>query len=190
MNTDAELAPPSVTGPVDPLSRLVDRLVGGLALSCELLVAAMAVFISLDALLRWSIDWSFLVIDELGAYALLLLAFFGMVVALQQKALFRVEAIFDRLSDATRARLQLVYDVACLGFSTLLAWQLFALALRSFAQDITAPTILRTPLWMPQAAMGLGAALLALVLVAQIVQGVRRWRQGRYDPSDRSPDPS
>ena len=49
--------------------------------------------------------------------------------------------------------------------------------MRSFDRGIVAPTILRPPLWLPQAAMALGAALLALVLIVQIVERVRRLRQ-------------
>lgn len=159
------------------ISRVCARVVAGLEICCEFLVAAMAVVISLDAVLRWSIDWSFLVIDELGAYAVVLLVFFGMVVALHRGALFRVEALFDRLSERSQLRLQIVYDLAGLGFAALLAWQLLGLAMRSFDRGIVAPTILRTPLWLPQAAMALGAALLALVLIVQIVERVRRLRQ-------------
>lgn len=159
------------------MSRACALIVQGLELCCEFLVAAMAILISLDAVLRWSIDWSFLVIDELGAYALVLLVFFGMVVALHRGALFRVEALFDRLPARAQLRLQVGYDLAGLAFAALLAWQLFGLAMRSFDRGIVAPTILRTPLWLPQAAMALGAALLALVLIAQIVERMRRLRQ-------------
>ena len=90
---------------------------------------------------------------------MVLLVFFGMVVALHRGALFRVEALFDRLSERSQLRLQIAYDLAGLGFAGLLAWQLLGLAMRSFDRGIVAPTILRTPLWLPQAAMALGDAL-------------------------------
>ena len=43
-------------------------LIDGAAVLCELTIAAMAVFVSLDALLRWLINWSFLVVDELHTF--------------------------------------------------------------------------------------------------------------------------
>jgi len=158
------------------VERAVDRLIDGAAVLCELTIAAMAVFVSLDALLRWLINWSFLVVDELGGYAMLLLTFFGMAVALHRGALFRVEALIDRLQGRAREILQLSFDLASLGFAVLLFWQLLGLAMRSQAREITAATTLRTPLWWPQALMAVGVLLLVLALLVQLWRGVRRLR--------------
>lgn len=158
------------------VERAVDRLNDGAALLCELTIAAMAVFISLDALLRWLINWSFLVVDELGGYAMLLLTFFGMAAALHRGALFRVEALIDRLQGRAREVLQVGFDLASLGFAVLLFWQLLGLAMRSHAREITAATTLRTPLWWPQAMMAAGVLLLVLALIVQLWRGARRLR--------------
>ena len=156
--------------------RAVDRVIDGAALLCELTIAAMAVFISLDALLRWLFTWSFLVVDELGGYAMLLLTFFGMAAALHRGALFRVEALIDRLQGRVREVLQFGFDLASLGFAVLLFWQLLGLATRSQAREITAATTLRTPLWWPQAMMAAGVLLLVLALIVQLWRGARRLR--------------
>lgn len=139
----------------------------------EALIAALAVFVSLDALLRWSISWSFLVIDEVGGYVMVIVAFFGMGVALHDRALFRVEVFFNRLSPQRQRQAQVLFDVAALVFATVLAWELAALVLRSYDRGIVAPTIIRTPLWIPQAGMALGAVVIVLVLVQQVIDGVR-----------------
>jgi len=163
------------------LERAVDRLVGGASVLSELLVAALAVVISLDAILRWLADWSFQFVDEVGGYAVLLLSFFGMAIALRRDALFRVDVLIDQLRTRTRAGLLLVYDLAAFAFAAILCWQLASLALRSFDRAITAPTILRTPLWIPQALMAVGVLLLVLVLVVQIVQRVRQMRSSHRE---------
>ncbi len=160
--------------------RAVDRLVAGAAALCELTIAAMAVFVSLDALLRWSINWSFLVIDELGGYGMLLLTFLGMGVALHRGALFRVDALIDQVKGRARGLLQLGFDLVSLGFAALLFWHLLNLALRSHTREITAATTLRTPLWVPQGLMAIGALLLVLVLLVQLMQGVRRLRESAH----------
>ncbi len=156
--------------------RVIDRLISGAAVACEITIAGMAVFVSLDALLRWLVNWSFLVIDELGGYAMLLLTFVGMAVALHRGALFRVEALIDHLHGRARQILQLAFDLASLGFAAILFWHLLGLSMRSFAREITAATTLRTPLWIPQALMAAGVLLLVLVLVLQIVLGAQRLR--------------
>lgn len=157
--------------------RLLTHAVDVQLIACELLVVVLAMFVSLDALLRWLFNWSFLFVDELGGYALVTLAFLGMSVALHEGALFRVEAFYDRLPDKVREILQLFFDFVSLAFSLLLLWELYGLVGRSFAREIVAPTILRTPLWIPQTAMAVGALTLSLVLVLHVVAGVGRVRQ-------------
>ena len=143
----------------------------------ELLILGLALFVSLDALLRWLANWSFLVTDELGGYALLVIAFFGMAVALQERALFRVEVLFQRLSAAGQRWMQLLFDLASLGFAIILAWQFISLSFRTHARGIVAPTILRTPLWIPQSVMAIGACMIVLVLASQVWVGVRNLRR-------------
>ena len=164
------------------MRRLVSRLVAWQSVAGELLIVGLALFISVDALLRWLANWSFLVTDELGGYALLVIAFFGMAVALHERALFRVEVLFLRFPPPLRRWVQVCFDLVSLGFASVLAWQFVSLALRTHAREIVAPTILRTPLWIPQAVMALGACMIALVMVCQLWDGIggqRKVKNGR-----------
>jgi TRAP-type C4-dicarboxylate transport system permease small subunit len=148
---------------------LVRKLTNLQLIICELVLGALAVGISLDALLRWSINWSFLVVDELGGYALVCLAFFGFSIALHEKALFRVDAFYDWLSPINRARYQLVFDILTLAFMLLLLWHFWGLVTRSHAKEISALTILRTPIWIPQLLMVIGAFSTSLVLIVHVI---------------------
>jgi TRAP-type C4-dicarboxylate transport system permease small subunit len=161
------------------LGRLISRVVEAQLVICEIIVVLLAVFVSLDAILRWSINWSFLVVDELGGYALVILSFLGMSIALHEGALFRVEALYDRLTAEGRAKLQGVFDIASLCFSLLLLWQVYGLASRSFDRGVVAPTVLLTPLWIPQAFMAVGALTLTLVLVYQLWARFRMMVRGK-----------
>ncbi len=148
---------------------LVRKLTNLQLIICELVLGTLAVCISVDALLRWSVNWSILVVDELGGYALVCLAFFGFSVALHEKALFRVDAFYDWLSPINRARYQLVFDTLALAFMLLLLWHFWGLVTRSHAKEISALTILRTPIWIPQLLMVVGAFSTSLVLVVHII---------------------
>jgi len=148
---------------------LVRQLTNLQLIICELVLGTLAVCISVDALLRWSVNWSILVVDELGGYALVCLAFFGFSIALHEKALFRVDAFYDWLSPINRARYQLAFDALALAFMLLLLWHFWGLVTRSHAKEISALTILRTPLWIPQLLMVVGALSTTLVLVVHII---------------------
>jgi len=149
-------------------ARFVKRMSNLQLVICECVIAALAVCISLDAFLRWSINWSFLVVDELGGYALVCLAFFGISIALYEKALFRVDAFYFWLSDINRKRFQLIFDLISLSFMLLLLWQFVGLVTRSYNKEISALTILRTPIWIPQLLMLFGALTTSLVLMLHI----------------------
>jgi len=162
----------------EPASRtLLGRVVAGVVeaqlLVCEVLVVFLAVFVSLDAIFRWALNWSFLVVDEIGGYILVILCFLGMSIALHEGALFRVEAFYDKLTPSARARLQILFDLASLCFSLLLLWEVYGLVSRSFARGVVAPTILLTPLWIPQSAMVVGGFTLVVVLIFQLWKGLR-----------------
>lgn len=148
---------------------LIRKLTNLQLIICELVLGTLAVCISLDALLRWSVNWSILVVDELGGYALVCLAFFGFSIALHEKALFRVDAFYDWLSPLNRVRYQLVFDTVALAFMLLLLWHFWGLVMRSHAKEISALTILRTPLWIPQLLMVIGALSTSLVLILHVI---------------------
>jgi TRAP-type C4-dicarboxylate transport system permease small subunit len=160
----------AMTQEIEPagFARFVKSMSNLQLIICECVIAALAICISLDALLRWSINWSFLFVDEIGGYALVCLAFFGMSIALYEKALFRVDAFYFWLSDINRNRFQLLFDLISLAFMLLLLWQFFGLVTRSFNREISALTILRTPIWIPQLLMLIGALTTSLVLVLHI----------------------
>ncbi len=176
--TAAPVGPGRPTGPMTVVRRTLGAVTHAQSVVGEGLIAALAVFVSIEAILRWSINWSFLVTDEIGGYVMVIVAFFGMAVALHDRALFRVEVLFHKLSPNRQRQAQVVFDLVSLGFALLLAWQLVALVLRSFDKGIIAPTIMRTPLWIPQAGMALGAVVIVLVLVHQVIDGIRGLRSG------------
>lgn len=158
----------------DRFAKLVKRMSNLQLVLCECVLAGLAICISLDALLRWSINWSFLVVDELGGYALVCLAFFGISIALYEKALFRVDAFYFWLSERNRDRAQLIFDLISLTFMLLLLWQFWGLVTRSYNREISALTILRTPIWIPQLLMLIGAVTTTLVLILHITND---WKQ-------------
>ena len=70
---------------------------------------------------------------------------------------------------ARRRRIDQVSLIA----SGLVTWQLTRLVLNSWRAEDVAPTPLQTPLWMPQATMALGMALLCFALLRTMIAKAR-----------------
>ena len=67
----------------------------------------------------------------------------------------------------------------------LLLWQLARFEISSWRFDDRAPTYLATPLWIPQAAMLLGAAALCFSMLRTLAADVARLRSARADDGGR-----
>jgi len=157
----------STASPVDYIMR-VQRLLS------EITIVVMCLLMTAEVVCRGAFDFSLMVADELGGYFLVALVFLGMGCALNDGALFRVEFVLRSLPERGQHALQLVFDILSLGFAVLLTWQMVELVQESYTSGVQAATTLATPQYIPQIVMAVGAATMALVLVAKCVAGV--WR--------------
>ena len=139
---------------------------------CSLFLLTMIVMIGAEAIARNVFGTSLQVTDEVGGYLLVALTFLSMSVAESHGAFHRVELVQMRLSPSFRIVSQIVFDLMALVASVLVSWQLIRLTLNSWHAEDVAPTPLATPLWLPQASMGLGMVLLCLALTRTIAAKV------------------
>ncbi len=144
---------------------------------CALFLLAMIVLIGAEAIARNVFGTSLQVTDEVGGYLLVALTFLSMPVAEAHGAFHRVELIQSKLGLSARIVSQLVFGLMSLIASGLVTWQLTRLVLNSWRAEDVAPTPLQTPLWMPQAFMAIGMALLCFALVRTIIAKTRHLRR-------------
>jgi TRAP-type C4-dicarboxylate transport system permease small subunit len=144
---------------------------------CAFFLLAMIVLIGLEAIVRNVFGGSLQVTDEIGGYLLVGMTFLSMSVAEAHGAFHRVELIQARLGFNARVISQIVFDLMSLGASAVITWQLTRLVLNSWRAEDVAPTPLQTPLWLPQAAMAIGTALLCVALVRTIHTKAKRIRR-------------
>ena len=133
-------------------------------IACETALLAMVVLISAEVVARMA-HFSFEIVDEIGGYLLSALTFLSLPVALIGGAYHQVEYVQQRLSRRRRAIGGIVFTLLSLVFSLALIWQLWRLVYRSLASSVTAPTLLGTPVWIPQSVMLIGVAALIYSLV-------------------------
>jgi TRAP-type C4-dicarboxylate transport system permease small subunit len=150
----------------------------GCEVVCSLFLLAMIALIGAEAIARNLFGTSLQITDEVGGYLLVAVTFLSMSVAEAHGAFHRVELVQMRLSRSARIVSQIVFDLMSLAASALVTWQLVRVANNSWRAEDVAPTPLATPLWLPQAAMGLGMALLCLALLRTIVAKIRHLRAG------------
>lgn len=161
-----------------PVERLIQRLLQVEQALIEVMIVAMALLIFAEVVCRNVFSFSLMFTDELAGYLLVGLVFLGMPVALAKGALFRVEVLLHRLPAAGRAWLELVFNLMSLAFALVLLLQLWQFVVDSWQRGVRAPTVLSTPLYLPQALMVVGTASLVLVLVLHVLRDFRRARAG------------
>lgn len=149
----------------------VEKLVaGGCAIACALALTVMAVGIVAEIVARSVFDYSFLSVDEVSGYLLVAVIFLGLAVAVYDNALFRVEILTERLSASAARMLDWLLSLVFIGFLLVLDYQCFQLAMDSLNGRYTAPTLLGTPLYIPQLLMPIGLTATALILLLRVVR--------------------
>lgn len=164
----------------------------GLYVSALVIVAMMSL-IAADVASRNILNLSLLVVDEVSGYLLVALSFFGVGYSLRTGALLRVEFILFSLPPRLKAALGVLYDVLSLGVMLILTYYLYRVTVSSFDRGMVAPTLLETPVWIPQVAMPVGSLILVVALVLEIGLGIARMRGYEPEPSaapdHRAPEP-
>lgn len=134
----------------------------------EAAVVAMMLLIVIDITARSLFDVSLLISDEISGYMLVLMTFFGAADALRHGALLRIEILLVAVGPRPRAALNALFDLLALGLTAIVLWQVTALTWSTWTRRMVAPTLLETPLWLPQLAMPIGCALLFFAFLLEL----------------------
>ena len=154
------------------MDRIARRFYGLLlALAC-VAMAACFVLVALGIVARLA-GWDLPGLDAYAGYAIAAALFLALPATLLQGEHIRVTLLLDRLSPARRAAFEWWCLVAGAGLAAYLAWFSLRLVWLSHTMHDVSPASDATPLWLPQTAMALGCAGLALGFVHAIAS---RWR--------------
>jgi TRAP-type C4-dicarboxylate transport system permease small subunit len=156
-------------------------------LACVAALVVMLIVVAVDILTRSLFNFSFEISDELGGYLLVVIAFVSLPVCQASDSFHRVELVQSRLSPFGRAVSHVIFDLLSFAFCALLLWQLARFELTSFRFGDRAPTYLATPLWIPQAAMLLGAAAVCCSMLRTLAADIGRLRKAARVPAKWTP---
>ncbi|MCW2681272.1 MAG: Tripartite ATP-independent periplasmic transporter DctQ component [Frankiales bacterium] len=163
---------------------VLDKVVMVAAVVAGLMLAAQALTVTLDALLRGvatPLRWG----SEVSTYLLLGEALLAAPYALRKGEHFRVTLLVERWSAGVQRHLTLALSLLAAAFLLVFAWQSADLALTSLDRDLRAPTLLHTPLVIPQMLLPVSAVLMVLALIAQNIDAFLTGSAGTTgEPSD------
>ncbi len=167
-----------VPGVLEPIAGMrLGPLERACQLVCEIGIVALAVIVLTEIITRNLFNFSFQISDEVGGYIVVGLTFLALPICQARQTYHHVMFIQARLPRRVRELLNLGFDLLSLAFCAMLVWELAWQTVQTWQTGDIAPTELATPLWIPQAVMPVGCAVLAVVLLRNILHRVRRLRR-------------
>ena len=157
---------PTASRPFD----IVERASLWLSAGCMI---GMTVLMLLEVVLRGAFNSTTEHSDELVGYLLIGVSFLSLALCQSRGAFHRVEMVQMRLGPRGKAMSALVFDVLSFGYVALTDWYFLQFVLSSYTREAVAPTVLATPLWIPETAMVVGATLLLVVLGRAILRDLK-----------------
>jgi TRAP-type transport system small permease protein len=169
---DPEFPGEEQEAPFHPAPSWMER---GCMLICEIGIGVIAVVVLTEIVTRNLFHFSFEASEELGGYIIIAISFLSLPVCQVYRSYHHVQFVQQRLSPRLRAASHILFDVLSLGFCVLLVWQLTRFVLQTWRAEDVAPTLLATPLWIPQTLMPLGALAASVSLARSLAGNVRRF---------------
>ena len=134
------------------------------------LVFLMMISIIIDVVMRHIFNAPTTWADEVSCYLLVAITFLGAAYTLNLDGHIRVEAIIMKLNPSIRRHVETALDIIGFVFLFIFTWQAFKLVADSYTSVRIAPTLLRTPLYIPQLFFSVGIAWFALQLAGKILR--------------------
>jgi TRAP-type C4-dicarboxylate transport system permease small subunit len=170
--SDAEYAAEAVEDRFHPAPTLLEK---GCMWICEIAILAMGAIVILEIITRNFFNFSFEMSDELGGYIIVGITFMSLPVCQVYRSYHHVQFLQARLSPRMQALSHVLFDLLSLLFCVVLVWQLTRFVLTTYRSEDVAPTLLATPLWIPQAIMPIGMVAATISLLRSAWGNWRRF---------------
>lgn len=144
--------------------RRIDRIMRGLEKLAmwlsALSIALMAFTTCLEVFLRSALGLSILISSELASYLLVSCTMLGLAWTLRDGGFIRVDILYARFRGRFLHFANFLIGLVGIVTTAVLTYYLIVFTLESFQSGATSIDVARTPLWIPQLSMPIGAALL------------------------------
>jgi TRAP-type C4-dicarboxylate transport system permease small subunit len=150
----------------------------------QLAIVAMMLLISCDVIARNVFRTSLLISDEVSGYLLVVMTFFGISYSLRSGSLLRIEFILFALPKRSRFVIDVLFDLVALVVCCLLLRSTIRFTWITWQREAVAPTLIETPLWIPQLAMPIGLVILVIAFLLELRSSVLRLLGRAPEPPD------
>ena len=140
------------------LSRFVNTI-------ASISVVLIVLLVVVEVALRSTIGFSLGFVEEIVSYLVVAVTFFGACVSFRKQAFFKVGFFYDKLSDRIKKVLDILHVLISLIFCLPLFYFSIFLVISSFSRKTVAPTLLETPLFIPQIIIPVGMLFLIIFLL-------------------------
>jgi TRAP-type C4-dicarboxylate transport system permease small subunit len=145
---------------------------------CEIAIVMMGAIVILEIVTRNLFGFSFEISEEIGGYIIVGITFLSLPVCQVYRSYHHVQFVQSRLSPRMQALSHLLFDLLSLLFCAILLGQLIRFVATTHHAEDVAPTLLATPLWIPQAIMPIGMLAASISLLRSSIGNWRRFAAG------------
>ncbi|WP_111638864.1 TRAP transporter small permease [Marinomonas shanghaiensis] len=154
---------------VAPAAPVFNFLGKNISLLSSVMLCTLVTLVSLEVFLRSVFGYSFGFVEEVTGYLVVALTLFGAAMAVRANSLFQVQMVFDILPYKLRRLFGMAFTLIAIVICVVLALKTFDLVDSSFSRGKFAPTVLRTPLWIPQTLLPLGFTVIGVFLAEHLL---------------------
>lgn len=143
--------------------------IGSGHLSAWLLFALMCLVL-IEVVTRYVLRSPLIIADELGAYAVVAIAFMGLAFTWKERGHVRIEFVISKLPTKARNWLRLITLILATAFVLVLIYAGYNVVAYSVGHGVRSDSWLRTLLQWPQVVLVIGVVLLLFQLIVEIVK--------------------
>ena len=154
---------------VNIIEKLTDILSGRLQ---AVIIFLLMVMLLVEVLTRYILRSPLSIAEEMGGYLLVSITFMGLAYTWKEKGHVRVTLIFSRLPQKVARPIRFVTLIMATAFTLPLIKACYDLLVDSLFFESRSGSWLRTPLVYPQTILLVGAVLLFLQLVVEIIKAI------------------
>lgn len=148
---------------------------------CGALIFISVLLITLEVFLRKFFAVSFGGVDEISGYVLGICISWSLAYVLYEKMHIRIDVLYDKLKNKSKAYLDLLSMAFTLLFISFLSYYAGLVVFTSIEKSSVANTPLGTPLWIPQTSWFLGFVFFLIVILTLFIKALVAVVKGTND---------
>src|SRR6267154_2736167 len=162
-----------------PVERILDRVNQVIVIVSSVALVAAACVLTYSVVSRYflhfSTDWQ----DELSVFLIVGAVFMSAAAIQARRGHVAIEAIVGLLPPRVNRVRQIAVDIASLAFCGFFAWKSWILLDEAIVDNFHSGSTWGPPLWIPYSLMTIGMTLLAIQILLQVIDEIRRWSHPR-----------